>query len=58
MEQPAADERQQREPLERVRDATSNGGHANSFGNTTHSLASRSGIDAMPVTTWTPWVTR
>src|SRR6266700_1764062 len=35
-----------------------NGGHANSFGNTTQSLASRSGIDASPVATCTPWVTR
>ena len=35
-----------------------NGGHTKSFGNTTHSFASSRGIDARPVMTWRPWVTR
>jgi hypothetical protein len=33
------------------------GGHRNRWGKTAQSLASRSGIAAIPVATWTPWVT-
>ncbi len=34
------------------------GGHWNSFGATDQSFTSSSGIDAMPVMTCTPWVSR
>ena len=34
------------------------GGYATKRGHTTHSLAIRTGTEAMPATTWTPWVRR
>ena len=34
------------------------GGQDHSFGETVHSLASSSGMVAMPVATWMPWLSR
>jgi hypothetical protein len=41
-----------------IRTGPPNTGRANSFGHTDHSLTTSSGMAAMPVTTWRPWVRR
>ena len=41
-----------------VRPTEGNGGQRNTFGKTDHSLTRINGMLAIPVVTWTPWVTR
>ena len=55
LEHRAADEPDEREPLDRLRRART-GGNTNSFGMTDHSFASSSGTVTMPIVTCSPWV--
>ena len=57
-EQAAAHERQQREPLDVRAGRTGPAATPEGGRRTVHSLASRSGIDTVPVVTCRPWVTR